>query len=252
MGRDILNEEYITYGNHFLITSESNIDAVITKIQGAIDLNLISPNSGEIDVATTSEEVESGLRLIIFAVRSVSFDNDVRKAANNLLLEKIKNKENINSNKKEINKLHNSKIQSLLNSLPNSSKMSDYGTLIDNNYTDKSGITGSLYSYKNNISILIHNTNIQKMFGYEGIVYKNDSLYCRFIDKIISEEIFIRTISDTIIKYVNKKIVYIDNKIKSKKIEPLKMDIARNIKYGAFDIETALDDNLKHHPVSCG
>jgi hypothetical protein len=130
MGRDILNEEYITYGNHFLITSESNIHAVITKIQGAIDLNLISPNSGEIDVATTSEEVESGLRLIIFAVRSVSFDNDVRKAANNLLLEKIKTKENINSNKKEINKLHNSKIQSLLNCLPNSSKMSDYGTLL--------------------------------------------------------------------------------------------------------------------------
>jgi hypothetical protein len=51
---------------------------------------------------------------------------------------------------------------------------------------------------------------------------------------------------------LTKKIVYIDNKINSKKNELLKMVIARNIKYGAFDIETALDDNLIHHPVSCG
>lgn len=46
MGRDILNEEYITYGKHFLINSNSNINAVITKIEGNILVNSLSLNSG--------------------------------------------------------------------------------------------------------------------------------------------------------------------------------------------------------------
>lgn len=66
IGRDILNEEYITYGKHFLINSDSNVEAVITKIQGNIDVNSLSLNSGELEVAENNSDIESGLRLIIF------------------------------------------------------------------------------------------------------------------------------------------------------------------------------------------
>ncbi len=92
LGRDILNEEYITYGKHFLINSESNPDAVITKIEGNILVNSVSLNSGEIDVAANENDLESGLRLIVFLIRAVSFDLVVHKLANKLLLSKTKRK----------------------------------------------------------------------------------------------------------------------------------------------------------------
>jgi hypothetical protein len=57
--------------------------------------------------------------------------------------------------------------------------------------------------------------------------------------KSISNNTFLRTIENTTIKYENNKITYIDTKIKSKKVEPLKMDLIRYTKYGSFDIETA-------------
>jgi hypothetical protein len=130
--------------------------------------------------------------------------------------------------------------------------MEDFGTLINDNFTDKSGIIGSLYQNKPNVKILIHNTNIKKGFGYEGIIYKNDLEYCKFTDKTIGDDTFLRTISNTTIKYIKNKIVYIDNKINSKIIEPLKIDLSRDTNYGSFDIETALNNNKKFSPVSCG
>ena len=44
LGHDILNEEYITYGKHFLINNESDINAVITKIEGNIFVNSLTIN----------------------------------------------------------------------------------------------------------------------------------------------------------------------------------------------------------------
>jgi len=123
LGRDVLNEEYISYGKHFLINNESNVDAVITKIQGNIDVTSISLNSGEIDVAENNSDIDSGLRVIKFAIRSVSFDIDVHKAANKLLLEKIRNKNAYNNNKIQWIKIKNTNIKALFNSIPNSSKM---------------------------------------------------------------------------------------------------------------------------------
>jgi len=61
-----------------------------------------------------------------------------------------------------------------------------------------------------------------------------------------------RTIGNTTMKIVNKEIQFIDTKINSKMIEPLKIDLTRYTKYGSFDIETALDTNNKYIPVSCG
>jgi len=86
----------------------------------------------------------------------------------------------------------------------------------------------------------------------DGIVIKNEQEYFKFTDKSINNNSFIRTIDNTTIKYENNKIVYIDTKIKSKKIEPLKMDLSRDTNYGSFDIETALDENNNFVPVSCG
>jgi len=62
LGRDVLNEEYITYGKHFLINNDSNIDAIITKIQGYIDIKSLSLNSGEIAVAKNNLDMDSPRR----------------------------------------------------------------------------------------------------------------------------------------------------------------------------------------------
>jgi hypothetical protein len=253
IGRNILKEEYITYGKHFLINSESNINAVITKIEGNILVNSTSLNSGEIDVAEKNDDLELGFRLIVFLIRSVSFDPDVNKLANKLLskTEYCNLKKTKSINKKELFKLNNTKIKALFNSIPNSNIIKDFGIEIDNQHTDNSGIIGSLYQYKKS-KILIHNTNIKKGEGIEGIVYKNDYEYFRFTDIIIGNNAFLRTIGNTTIKYVNNNIIYIDSKINSKKVEPLKMDLVRDTKYGTFDIETAYDINNKFIPVSCG
>lgn len=254
MGRDILNEEYITYGKHFLINSESNINGIITRIEGNILVNSTSLNSGEIGVAENNDELESGFRLIVFLIRPVSFDKEVHKIANKLLLSKTESsslKRTKSINKKELLKLNNTKIKALFNSLPDSNIIKDFGIKIDNQYTDNSGIIGCLYQYKNS-KILIHNTNIKKGVGTEGIVYKNDYEYFRFTDITIGNNAFLRTINNTTIKYVNNNIIYIDSKINSKKVEPLKMDLVRDTKYGTFDIETAYDINNKFIAVSCG
>nr|QWO71407.1 DNA polymerase [Termitomyces sp. K2P1] len=251
MGRDILNEEYITYGRHFLINSESNINAVITKIEGNILVNSISLNSGEIGVAKEAGELEAGLRLIVFYIRPVSFESEVHKIANKLLLSKAGNKISKAKNKQELLKLNNTKIKALINSLPNSNLISELGSLIEHSHKESSGIVGSLFKYKK-YKILIHNTNIHKSEGIEGIVYKNDHEFFRYTDKTISENAFLRSIGNTTIKYVNNQINYIDSKINSKLVEPLKMEIVRDKNYGTFDIETALDINNKFIPVSCG
>jgi DNA polymerase type B, organellar and viral len=257
LGRDILNEEYISYGKHFLINNESDINAVITRIEGNILVNSISLNSGEIGVAENNNDLESGMRLIIFLIRSVSFNlklkNIINKNLNKEKGGKIEKRSN-SINKKEIIKLKNTKIQAFLNSLPNSNLLKDFGFLIENDHIDNSGNIGSLYQYKRT-KILIHNTNIKKWEGIEGIVYKNDNEYFRFTDKNIGgmDKAFLRIIGNTTIKYENNNIIYIDSKINSKKVEPLKkMDLVRNTKYGTFDIETALDKNNKFIPVSCG
>jgi hypothetical protein len=251
IGRDILNEEYITYGKHFLINSESNIDAVITRIEGNILVNSASLNSGEIGVAENNNDLESGMMLIVFSIRSVSFNLKVNKIANKLLLAKTEEKRTKSINKKELLKLNNTKIKALFNSLPNSNIIKDFGILIDSHHNDISGINGSLYQYKNS-KILIHNTNIKKWEGFEGIVYKKDHEYFRFMDKTIGHKEFLRTIGNTTIKYVNNNIIYIDSKINSKLVEPLKMDLVRDTKYGTFDIETAFDINNNFIPISCG
>ena len=253
IGRDILNEEYITYGKHFLINSESNINAVITRIEGNILVNSVSLNSGEIGLAENNNDLDSGLRLIVFSIRPVSFDLKVKKIANKLLLSKTETeKKRIKSiNKKELLKLNNTKTKALFNSLPNSNIIKDFGILIKSNHTDISGVIGSLYQYKSS-KILIHNTNIKKWEGIEGIVYKNDHEYFRFYDKTIGDNAFLRTIGNTTIKYINNNIIYIDSKINSKLVEPLKMDLVRDTKYGTFDIETALDINNNFIPISCG
>nr|QWO71410.1 DNA polymerase [Termitomyces sp. T123] len=260
LGHDILNEEYITYGKHFLINNESDINAVITKIEGNIFVNSLSFNSGEIGVAESNNDLELGLRLIIFLIRSVSFNLKVNKLVNKVLLskspgEKARGEDKISNaiNKKELLKLNNSRIKALFNCLPNSNLLTDFGTLIENSYIDKSGITGSLYKY-NKTNILIHQMNNKKL---EGIVYKNEHEYFRFTDKNVytpegKDNAFLRTISNITIKYVNKKIIYIDTTIQSKKVEGLKMELVRDTKYGTFDIETALDNNNKFIPVSCG
>lgn len=103
-----------------------------------------------------------------------------------------------------------------------------------------------------NSKILIHNTSIKKCEGIEGIVYKNDQEYFRFTDKTIGDNTFLRTIGNTTIKYENNKIIYIDSKINSKLVEPLKMDLVRDTNFGTFDIETALDKNNNFIPISCG
>ena len=99
-----------------------------------------------------------------------------------------------------------------------------------------------MYQYKSS-KILIHNTNIKEWEGFEGIVYKNDHEYFRFTDKTIGDNAFLRTIGNTTIKYVNNNIIYIDSKINSKLVEPLKMDLARDTNYGTFDIETFQGDD---------
>lgn len=99
---------------------------------------------------------------------------------------------------------------------------------------------------------MIHNTKIKKGFGNEGIVYKNKLEYCKLTDKTIGDETFIRTIDNTTIKYIQNTIVYIDNKINSKRIESVNIDLSRDINYGSFDIETALDSNNKFITISCG
>nr|BAM29335.1 dpoB [Lentinula edodes] len=193
------------------------------------------------------------MRLIVFLIRSVSFDLKVKNLANKLLLSKTETekKRTKSINKKELLKLNNTRIKALFNSLPNSNLIKDFGFQIDSHYTDSSGIIGSLYQYKNS-KILIHNTNIKEWEGFEGIVFKNDLEYFRFTDKTIGLNAFLRTIGNTTIKFVNNTIIYIDSKINSKLVEPLKMELARDTNYGTFDIETALDINNKFIPVSCG
>ena len=107
IGRDILNEEYITYGKHFLINSESNINAVITRIEGNILINSISLNSGEIGVAENNNDLDSGFRLIVFSIRAVSFEEKVNKIANKILISNTKSASKITKsiNKKELFKL---------------------------------------------------------------------------------------------------------------------------------------------------
>ena len=90
-----------------------------------------------------------------------------------------------------------------------------------------------MFQYKSS-KILIHNTNIKKWEGFEGIVYKNDQEYFRFTDKTIKDNAFLRTIGNTTIKFVNNKIIYIDSKISRKLVEPLKMELElqRDTNYG--------------------
>lgn len=217
LGHDNLNQRYITYGKHFLINSESDIESVIIKIQGNIDVTGISLNSGEIGVAENNEQIELGFRIVVFAIRQVSFDVDIKNATNKVLREESINKAKFLNNQNELLRLKNKKMKALFNSLPISNNMTDFGRLINKDLV-KSGVTGSLYEYKPNLNILIHNTNIKKAFGYEGIVFKNDREYCRFTDKTIGEQTFFRSIDNTTIKYVNKKIEYMDSKIKSLKV----------------------------------
>jgi hypothetical protein len=198
------------------------------------------------------------MRLIVFLIRAVSFNFKIQNLANKLLLSKTEciAKRNKSINKKELLKLNNTKIKALFNSLPYSNIIKDlgnppYGLCIDKKYTDSSGIIGCLYQYKNS-KILIHNTSIKKWEGIEGIVYKNDQEYFRFTDKTIGDNSFLRTIGNTTIKYVKNQIIYIDSKINSKLVEPLKIDLVRDTNFGTFDIETALDINNNFIPVSCG
>jgi hypothetical protein len=203
LGRDILNEEYITYGKHFLINSESDPNAVITKIEGNILVNSASLNSGEIEVTANDEDLESGLRLIVFLIRSVSFDLEVKKLANKLLLSESEKKRTKINNKKELLKL-NTKNKALFNCLPceypASNLINNFAILINNHHTNNSGINGSLYQYKN-IQIFIPNTSIvtetacdntlekdRKLMEYNnkeeniitnGIVYKNNYKYLK-------------------------------------------------------------------------
>lgn len=79
-----------------------------------------------------------------------------------------------NKNKQAMLKIKQSKVKALFNSLPNSNKMEDFGTLLERNYSAGSGLTGSLYQYKAKVKKCNHNTNIRKGWGYEGIVYKNN------------------------------------------------------------------------------
>jgi len=259
IGRDILNEEYITYGKHFLINSESSIEAVITRIEGNILVNSASLNSGEIGEGENIEEIEGGLRLIIFLLRAVSFDVDVHRLANKLLISKAESKRTKSINKKELLKLKNTRIKALVNSLPNSNLIKDFGNLINKQHTSSSGIIGNLYQDPNRAErrILLYNTKIENevVVNTEGIVYKNGQEYFRFTDKsdkTVGVNAFLRTIGNTTIKYENNNIIYIDSKIRSKIVEPLKMDLVRETKYGAFDIETAFDLNNKFIPVTCG
>lgn len=198
------------------------------------------------------------MRLIVFLIRAVSFNFKIKNLANKLLLSKTEGvaKRNKSINKKELLKLNNTKIRALFNSLPYSNIIKElsnppYGLCIENKYTDSYGTIGSLYQYKNS-KILIHNTSIKKCEGIEGIVYKNDQEYFRFTDKTIGDNTFLRTIGNTTIKYENNKIIYIDSKINSKLVEPLKMDLVRDTNFGTFDIETALDKNNNFIPISCG
>lgn len=253
LGRDIINEEYITYGNHFLINSQSDISAVITKIEGNIFVNSLSINSGEIGVAENNKDLNSGMRLIIFLIRSVSFNLELSDIVNNKLKKDREIKKNYFLKNKELLKLKNTKLIAMFNSLPNSNLVKDFGLLINSNHIDKSGIIGSLYLYKN-FQILIHNTDIKKCEGLQGIVYKNDNEYFKFTDIIIVGKFneFLRSIDNTTIKYVNNNVTYIESITKSKRVDSLKIDIVRDKKFGSFDIETALDKNNQFIPVSCG
>ena len=252
LGHDILNEKYITYSKYFFINKESNINTVIIGIEGNIFVNSLSVNSEDIEAAENENDLELGMRLIIFLIRSVSFDTKVIKLVNKDLLKNNNKKMIKDNNKKELLKLKNNRLIALFNILPNSNLLKDFGSLIDDSYINKSGISGSLYQF-NKFKILIHKMNTNKV---EDIVYKQGEEYFRFTDiNISSTEIkdieFYRTILNTTIKYVNKNIKYIDTKIESKKIEDLKMELVRDTKYSIFDIETALNNNNNFIPVLC-
>lgn len=77
----------------------------------------------------------------------------------------------------------------------------------------------------------------------EGIVYKNDSEYCRFTDKILSKTHLVRTIGNTSVHIIQDKIAYLDTESNSKLIEKGGIDLKINTQYGVFDIETALSGN---------
>jgi len=131
LGHNILKQRYVTYGRHFLLNSTSNIETIISLISGNIDSSSVTRNSGEIGVAENDDELELGLHVIICSLRPVSFDAFVEKAANKVLLKTTLNKSNKIVNKNEISKLNNKRIKALFNSIPNSNKMSDFGTLIN-------------------------------------------------------------------------------------------------------------------------
>ena len=217
LGHDILNEKYITYSKYFFINKESNINTVIIGIEGNIFVNSLSVNSEDIEAAENENDLELGMRLIIFLIRSVSFDTKVIKLVNKDLLKNNNKKMIKDNNKKELLKLKNNILIALFNILPNSNLLKDFGSLINDSYINKSGISGSLYQF-NKVKILIHKMNTNKV---EDIVYKQGEEYFRFTDiNISSTEIkdieFYRTILNTTIKYVNKNIKYIDTKIESK------------------------------------
>lgn len=102
-----------------------------------------------------ANDLELGMRLIVFLIRAVSFDLKVKKLANKLLKSKTDKQRTIN--KKELLKLNNTKIISLFNSLPYSSFIKDFFVLIKSNFIEKSGVIGSLYQY-NNLKICTYRT----------------------------------------------------------------------------------------------
>ena len=252
------------------------------KIQGQIDVNSLSLNSGEDGVVALNEvDIEAGLRVVVFSIRSVSFEEDIHKAVNKVLLDKEQN----NINKNELIKLEkNPKLQAFLRNLPSSCSLKDFGVVLNPLFKNNYGITGVLYKYNNDINILIHDVNTYSSLpcssksceavrkgGYKGIVYKKDLEYFTFTDKysyseqnvggvtandgglICKNNSFVRIISNNIkIYYINNKIDHIDTLINSKLINEAKISIVRNKKYGSFDIECGLDEKNKFVPVSCG
>jgi hypothetical protein len=97
---------------------------------------------------------------------------------------------------KSLHYITNAKVKALFNKLP---------CIIECGYNRSS--SGSWSPYPPPIKIGIPTTNIKK--GWEGIVYKNESEYCRFTDKTIGEHTFMRTVGNKIgaSKNVNKRIV---------------------------------------------
>jgi len=240
-GRNIETIDIITFCPHLLVTNKINIDSLITFIGGQIDSFSLNTESDGVD----------GDFDIFYKYRIISIIKKINETISEFdYLEFNKKKKNKNKSLRILknNKLGtiNNKILSFLKVLPNENVFNRYGYIVNKNWT-KNGLNGILYNYSYEykfVFIFIYEKTENKN---KGIVYKFDSVtknlykYIDFIDSRSDEYDIIREINNNIIYYRNGKVLFIEEKLKSKLITKLNIDIKYDNKFGTFDIECYLD-----------